>query len=470
MHIEQIFILGVIAVFIGQLKKNRSLALLGVSVFIIYWLQPPQIPASLTYWLPTGTLAITVLAWLLTSIPEVRGWGKNLPAIAVLVGVMILLDLNRYLQIEQIYIIETPRLQWVGAAIVVIGAALWTLASLGIITSLSSLLFAISVIGILILIKTPDGSAMISNVLLAISRKQTTGTISLSWLGFSYVSFRLIHTILDCRAGRLQSVPLAEYVNYVIFFPSFTAGPIDRLERFVRDLNEPVKLDHEGWMDAGTRFFSGLFKKFVVADSLAWIALNDAFLSQVNSSGWMWILLYAFSLRLYFDFSGYTDMAVGLGRWMGIRLPENFDRPYLKPNLTQFWNAWHMTLTQWFRSYYFNPVTRALRSAERPLSQPIIILLAQVSTMILIGLWHGITIGYILWGLWHGFGLFVHNRWNDFIRARGNFQETSPFRQQALKYTGVFLTFHFVSLGWLFFALPSPESAWSAVLKLFGIV
>jgi len=122
----------------------------------------------------------------------------------------------------------------------------------------------------------------------------------------------------------------------VVFFPSFTAGPIDRLERFIRDLNDPVTLDRAGWLDAGTRFFVGLFKKFVVADILAWIALNETFAAQTYSAGWMWLLLYAYSLRIYFDFSGYTDIAIGLGRLLGVRLPENFNAPYLKPNLTLF--------------------------------------------------------------------------------------------------------------------------------------
>src|SRR5512141_1685286 len=107
-----------------------------------------------------------------------------------------------------------------------------------------------------------------------------------------------------------------------------------------------------------------------------------------------------------------------MGRLMGIRLPENFAAPYLKPNLSQFWNSWHMTLTQWFRSYFFNPLTRALQSSRRPLPTWLMILVTQLNTMILIGLWHGITPGFAIWGAWHGVGLFIHNRWADFMRPR----------------------------------------------------
>src|SRR5512141_411437 len=106
-----------------------------------------------------------------------------------------------------------------------------------------------------------------------------------------------------------------------------------------------------------------------------------------------------------------------MGRLLGIRLPENFAAPYLKPNITQFWNSWHMTLTQWFRSYVFNPLTRAMRSSKEPLPTILILLVAQISTMALIGLWHGITLGFVFWGLWHGLGLFIQNRWSDFIKG-----------------------------------------------------
>jgi D-alanyl-lipoteichoic acid acyltransferase DltB (MBOAT superfamily) len=183
----------------------------------------------------------------------------------------------------------------------------------------------------------------------------------------------------------------------------------------------------------------------------------------------MWFLLYSYSLRIYFDFSGYTDMAIGLGRFLGIRLPENFNGPYLKPNLTQFWNSWHMTLTQWFRSYYFNPVTRALRSSKWKLPSYLVILIMQTTTMVLIGLWHGITVNYLLWGLWHGLGLFIHNRWSDFMRGRPLPGRLPGSTGGVLNFLNPFLTFNFVSLGWLFFILPTPSLTWQAFQKLLGI-
>jgi D-alanyl-lipoteichoic acid acyltransferase DltB (MBOAT superfamily) len=267
----------------------------------------------------------------------------------------------------------------------------------------------------------------------------------------------------------LPALSLVEYVNYVIFFPSFTAGPIDRAERFVKDLRNPLPLDNAGWMEAGARLFTGLFKKFVLADALGWTALNEAYLMDTKTAGWVWFFLYAYSFQIFFDFSGYTDIAIGLGRLMGIRLPENFNAPYSKSNLSQFWNSWHMTLTQWFRSYFFNPLTRRMRSASKPLPLPVMILISQTATMILIGLWHGITYNFFLWGVWHGLGLFLQNRWSEQVKPHSGSAAISPFREKLTRYAGIFLTFNFVSLGWLFFIFSTPAMVWTALLRLAGM-
>jgi alginate O-acetyltransferase complex protein AlgI len=151
---------------------------------------------------------------------------------------------------------------------------------------------------------------------------------------------------------------------------------------------------------------------------------------------------------------------------MGIHLPENFNRPYLKPNLTLFWSNWHMTLTQWFRAYFFNPITRALRSTRKPLSIPVIIFITQMTTMILIGLWHGVTINFTLWGAWHGLGLFFHNRWSELTRVK--FASFSTQTQKILNLGGILLTFNYVALGWIFFALPEPGMSYGFLSLLFG--
>ena len=254
------------------------------------------------------------------------------------------------------------------------------------------------------------------------------------------------------------------------------------MQRFVGDLRQPIEgQNHEDqvgqkmlpsikdkWLwQGGQRIFIGVFKKFVLADSLAIIALNSQTAAQVTSSGWMWLLLYAYAFRIYFDFAGYSDIAIGLGHLVGIKLPENFDRPYLKTNLTAFWNSWHITLAQWFRAYFFNPLSRALRTAPQKIPIWVIILTGQIATMTLIGLWHGITWNFAIWGLWHGIGLFVHNRWAAWTRARLTVSNSKV--NNLFQVGGWFLTFHYTLLGWVWFALPNPNLAWDVFAMLFGI-
>jgi D-alanyl-lipoteichoic acid acyltransferase DltB (MBOAT superfamily) len=182
----------------------------------------------------------------------------------------------------------------------------------------------------------------------------------------------------------------------------------------------------ETLLDGGQRILLGVFKKFVLADSLAIIALNSQNSMQTAPGVWAWVLLYAYTLRIFFDFAGYTDIALGMGRWLGIHLPENFASPYFKTNLTAFWNSWHITLAQWFRAYFFNPATRALRSSPTKLPVWLVILVGQAGTMLLIGLWHGVTWNFVAWGLWHAIGLFAHNRWSDWARPIMNNLDQRP--------------------------------------------
>ena len=459
----QVGILALIAMLVNRLPRGRSLGFLVVSTLALFWLQPYQEPVNWMFWLPLWMLVLVALCWLITSTPEVRGWRENAGALAVLIGVPVLVTFNRYTQVEVLFPVDIPRPQ---VALVVLLVAL----TAGVVLVQAHHFFSgmlvlamLGLVAMLAVLKTPSGWGMLFGAVAGWAGREAAGPSTITWLGFSYVAFRLLHTLLDKRAGRLTSVSLGEYVNYVIFFPTLTAGPIDRIERFTHDLRLPLALEASTWLMAGTRLFRGLVKKFVIADGLAWFALSDLLAGEVQSRVWLWFLLYAYSLRIYFDFSGYTDIAIGLGLLLGIRLPENFDAPYLKPNITQFWNAWHMTLTQWFRAYFFNPLTRALRSAQRPLPQWLMILLAQSATMLLIGLWHGVTWNFLAWGAWHALGLFVHNRWSDWAKTR-----TLSWNTTLANYLGVLLTFHYVTLGWLFFFLPDPATAWSALLRLLG--
>ena len=285
------------------------------------------------------------------------------------------------------------------------------------------------------------------------------------WLGYSYTAFRLIHVLLDKKNNRLPGMDLAEFASYVLFFPSFISGPIDRVQNFTKKLRENLVIDTSRFITGMERLTIGIFKKFVLADSLALVSLNAQNAELINHTLWGWVILYAYSFRILLDFSGYTDIAIGIGIFAGIQLPENFNRPYLNSNLTEFWNNWHMTLTQWFRAYFFNPLTRALRSARVKIPPALIIFIGQMSTMIIIGLWHGVSWNFVLWGAWHGVGLFIHNRWSTFLKS-----QQVDVQRKWLRAFGMILNFQFVALGWVWFVLPSPELGWQYLKLLFGVV
>ncbi|HJS17900.1 MAG TPA: MBOAT family O-acyltransferase [Anaerolineales bacterium] len=460
------------ALLVGVLARGawRTTLLLILSTLAVYWFQPVVPLRSFDFWLPSLTLALVILTWFITSRPDTWRARQNLTALLLIIGVVTLVDLSRYLLPASIFTASAPPqfFQYLVFAIllaIVILSFAW-LSRFRLSQTISFVIVLLIVI--LVILKTPALSLQSSILFRTLANRPVENALAtdLRWLGFSYIAFRLIHALRDRQLGRLPEISLAEFATYVVFFPSLAAGPIDRAERFAGDLRKDFRLTQDETLSAGQRLVIGLVKKFVMADALALIALNDTLAVQVRTSAWMWITVYAYALQIYFDFSGYTDIALGIARLAGVRLPENFASPYLKPNLTQFWNSWHMTLTQWIRSYFFNPFNRWIRGYQF-IPAWLMILAGQLATMLIIGLWHGITLNFVLWGLWHGFGLFTQNRWSNFAKAR--FVTENPRQQSALQIGGVLLTFNFVALGWVFFALSSPALSMLVFRKLFGV-
>jgi D-alanyl-lipoteichoic acid acyltransferase DltB (MBOAT superfamily) len=473
MSILEIAILGVAALIIGWIPRPqiRTHLLLLTSILVVYWLQSRSIEIySITFWLPTFTMILVTFSWVLTASPEIRNLQKNWPGILVFLIAILSIDLTRYLgntnPIFPDMAIPDPLNVFFVIALTLLTAFITTRISFLKRFNLPIALI-LSLIAFLV-IKSPALNKTLYKTISEFTGSPQKVNDSFVWLGFSYFAFRIIHTLRDRQKGLLPPVTLAEYATYILFFPSFVAGPIDRIERFIGDLRAPIPLTDADWFFAGRRFLVGLLKKFVVADALSVFALNPKLFPQIHSTNWFWILLYAYTFQIYFDFSGYSDLAIGIARLAGIRLPENFNTPYLKPNLTQFWNNWHMTLTQWFRAYFFNPMQRWLRSSRVPIPVWLLILGLQVSTMTLIGLWHGITPNFVLWGVWHGFGLFLHNRWREMMAVRISSWANNPLRKNILNIAGILLTFHYVAIGWVFFILPIDQIP-SAVRLLMGL-
>lgn len=471
------------ALLVGALTRGawRMYSLLALSVFAIYWLQPAIPFRSFDFWLPSLVLALVVLTWFITS--QTGAWRSrvNLVGVLIIAATITVIDLLRYITPDLLITATMP--PRIGIVFAFFAAVIFAIfCSHWVPRRFAWFVASLIILLILVLLKSPALSLRTSLLIRDLTNRplENASALDLRWLGFSYIAFRLIHvlrdksrtpqftlsgSVRDKQPGRLPELTLPEFATYAVFFPSLSAGPIDRAERFASDLKKDFALTQDETLLAGQRIVLGLFKKFVVADALAYIALNDALATQVHSTGWMWIHLYAYAFQIYFDFSGYTDIAIGIARLVGIKLPENFAAPYTKPNLTQFWNSWHMTLTQWFRAYFFNPFNRWIRGYKN-IPAWTMILIGQLATMLLIGLWHGITLNFILWGAWHGLGLFLQNRWSDFAKTR--FTTNNPRLQTAMQLGGVLLTFHFVALGWVFFALSNPSLSWHVILALSG--
>ncbi len=462
-----IFAALILPVTVALPVRWRQWALFVGSVLTIYWLQPALTIRRLDFLFPTATLALVIVCWLATRAPAQPVTRADGLAALVIAALVLALSFGRYLvPAYRLTPSAPPPPSQVAVWLLLATGALWAVARWR--GNWPRLTLALGILALFAVLKT-EALGTAASRLLRSWQGQTTQLAraeELSWLGFSYVAFRLLHTLRDRQTGQLPALTLREYVTYAIFFPAFTAGPIDRAERFLGDLRALPPLDAARFVHGGMRLAVGIGKKFVIADSLALLALNAANAQQAQSAAGLWVLLYAYAFQLYFDFSGYTDIAIGLGQWCGIRLPENFSQPYLKRNITVFWQSWHITLSQWVRSYVFLPLSRTLLTRPRKPSPTVLALIGQLATMLAIGLWHGVTWGFVVWGLWHGLGLFAHKVYSDRTRPYYLRLRQHPRLGRAVEVVGVVLTFHFVVLGWVWFALPDLAISWDVFVRL----
>ena len=492
MSIQYILILSLVAFLAGWIIPRQKLvsALLVISLLALFWLQPSTSIRNLDFWLPLVSLALTVLTWAIISPLEGRSLRRILPVILGILLLPLIIAANRYLDP---YCCLTPsrppQFLPVLAASVGIAGLFLAVYLLRPQRRVLSWLGIVLLLAVFIVLKSQTLAQLASGWLRGLTGQPVdlASASDLTWLGFSFLAFRLLHVLRDSQAEsqvrRLPAGSLSEFTTYALFFPAVVSGPIDRLQHFSAELarlparpfwsrrarpdSASISEPSQPWFEDIVRddinglwrILNGCFKKFVLADGLALFALNAQNASQTHTTAWMWVLLLAYTLRIYFDFAGYTDVAIGIARLVGINLPENFNRPYLKQNLTAFWNSWHITLSQWFRSYIFFPLTRALRTRAGSTPVWLTILAGQLVTMGLIGLWHGISWNFLIWGLWHGLGLFIQNRWSDWLKGRLDLSSLSRPVSLLLQFGGWLLTFIYISLGWVWFALPTPLQA-----------
>ena len=286
-------------------------------------------------------------------------------------------------------------------------------------------------------------------------------------IGISYFIFKFIHVAVDTYRGLITDVSFINICALIFFYPTFTAGPIERYNHFINSaVSEAVNKDD---VEEGTRrIIYGLFKKFILADKI-YLAISAANIAALENRLIIVYYLYLLSLKIYFDFSGYTDIAIGLSRFFGIKVFENFDRPYSKRNIVQFWQSWHMTLTGWLRHYVFLPVAKKLVVLNKNKYPLINNAFAQIVTMSIVGLWHGITLNFFLWGLYHGIGLSLYRVIAD--KSRKRFSEATLKwldESNVWKAVSIFITFNYVAIGWVFFTY-DISTAMKIITKLFVI-
>jgi alginate O-acetyltransferase complex protein AlgI len=284
-------------------------------------------------------------------------------------------------------------------------------------------------------------------------------------LGISFYTFETISYVVDVYRGRSKAVGnLVDYSIFLMFFPHLAAGPIVRPRDFLPQLERRKRFSWYRLTIGLTLCMIGLFKKAVIADNLAGVV--DPVFADADryASGAVWLATLGYALQIYCDFSGYSDMAIGLAHTLGFKLPANFNMPYLAVNITDFWRRWHISLSSWLRDYLYVPLG-GNRHGNVATYRNLML------TMLLGGLWHGAGWTFVFWGAYHGLLLSIHRIWQRRSRMedRGSNNQTddSPSSIHQLRSSlNIALTFLCVCLGWVFFRAQTFAIAWTMVRHL----
>jgi alginate O-acetyltransferase complex protein AlgI len=277
-------------------------------------------------------------------------------------------------------------------------------------------------------------------------------------LSLSFYCFQSMTYTIDLFRG-IDHQGTRSYLTHLTSASLFTvivAGPINRISDLIKQLQQPFSLTPTQGGRALLLIASGLGKKLLIADFLSNNVANRIFDTPTLYSGAEVLIgVYAYALQIYFDFSGYTDIAMGLSQLLGLTVPDNFNRPYKSLNLADFWRRWHITFSNWLRDYVYFSLPNAARWKGAGYVYPIIV-------FFLGGLWHGIGWPFVLWGLLHGVGLTILR---TFQTLRQKIQGKRPATQWG-RYLSIFFTFNFVCLTWIFFRSPDVATALAILARL----
>jgi alginate O-acetyltransferase complex protein AlgI len=274
-------------------------------------------------------------------------------------------------------------------------------------------------------------------------------------VGISFFTFMAISYIVDTYRGEIVPTTLEKFATYLSFFPHLVAGPIVRPAELLPQFDRPRDPRR---VDSSRAFYliaTGLFKKVVIANYLAANIVDEVFAAPGrHSSLEILIAIYAYAVQIYADFSGYTDIAIGIALLLGFKFPQNFDSPYAAFSVQDFWRRWHMTLSRWLRDYVYIPLGGSRR-------RPAITSRNLMLTMLIGGLWHGAAWTFVVWGGLHGLALVVEH-----VR-QGRPGYVPPDSSRGRLWLGRFVTFQFVCFAWIFFRSDSFANAWAMITGLF---
>lgn len=269
----------------------------------------------------------------------------------------------------------------------------------------------------------------------------------IGFLGISYLTFRTAGTVIEIRDGLIKEVKFLDFLAYVLFFPTLSSGPIDRYRRFLGDLEKKLTRKEYGeyLADGIDHIFRGFLYKFIIAylinrHSLAW-------LNTVHTSAATFQYMYTYSFYLFFDFAGYSAFAVGVSYILGIRTPENFNKPFISKNIKDFWNRWHMSLSFWFRDYIYMRFVLDSAKKKRFKNKYTSAYLGYFLLFGIMGIWHGTALQYIVYGLYHAV-LMISYDWLERKNKTHKFWGTGKLWDGL----AIVVTAHFVFFGFLIFS------------------
>jgi D-alanyl-lipoteichoic acid acyltransferase DltB (MBOAT superfamily) len=276
-------------------------------------------------------------------------------------------------------------------------------------------------------------------------------------IGISFYTFENLSYTIDVYRGEIK--PEKKIVNYLLFlsfFPKLVMGPIVRAKDFIPQLKQSYTVSATDFSKGFYLILTGLFKKLIISDYISLNLVDYVFDGPALHNGFECLMaLYGYAIVIYCDFSGYSDIAIGIAKWLGITIPPNFLSPYQSKNITEFWRRWHISLSSWLRDYLYIPLGG---SRNGKLRTDINLFL----TMFLGGLWHGASWNFLLWGSLHGVGLIINKIWNKLFII--------PIKNRILLKIGtvlsVLVTFHFVIFCWIFFKANDLETSFQFINQI----